>query len=112
MALEVIDDCLVHADRNALRCAGIVCLVQYFEWLNEAQHYEVHGWRAITTIDYPVVAGIEVSHVAHAGPRTKITAAMPGAINGNVIGGSNRLRLYRKAAEECSNDEQAQHRYS
>src|SRR6185369_17293955 len=57
----------------------------------------------------PLVAGVEVGHVTHAGPGAKIIATVPGSINRYTVPTLNRFRLCRYTREECSDNKQTQH---
>jgi hypothetical protein len=48
--------------------------------MNEAQHNNVYGWIAITTIYDPVILLVEFGHIADCGPGAGIIPAMPDAI--------------------------------
>ena len=60
--------------------------------MNKTENDQVDGRRTVAAIDDPAVFGVEVRHVTNAGPRAKVIATVPGAVNRDV--GEKRSGLW------------------
>jgi hypothetical protein len=73
-----------HAPGYAVEIGGVGRLMEQLQRI-ETQHHQVHPRLVLASVDQPVVLGVKLRHVTHAGPSAAVVAAQPGAVHGNRI---------------------------
>ena len=65
---------------------GVVGEVEQPERIDKTEDDQIHGRLAITTVDEPMIAPVEVGHVGHVVPPAQVTATVPHSVDLDRLG--------------------------